>query len=62
MEGEAEKKWRVARMATCGNRACFHGAYADRERAERKAEARNGRVLKRKIGKKVRYVVVTGKG
>lgn len=49
-------------MAHCGVRACFHGAYSDREKAERKAEARGGRVLKRKIRGSVRYVVVTGKG
>lgn len=49
-------------MAHCGVRACFHGAYSDRDKAERKAEARGGRVLKRKIRGSVRYVVVTGKG
>lgn len=49
-------------MATCGTRACFHGAYADREKAERKAETRGGRVIKRKIRGSVRYVVITGKG
>jgi hypothetical protein len=45
----------------CGMRACFHGAYSDREKAERKAEARNGRVLKRKVRGGVRYVVITEK-
>ncbi len=48
-------------MARCGVRACFHGAYKDRERAERKAETREGRVIKRKIRGSVRYVVITGK-
>lgn len=46
-------------MATCGSRACFHGAYSDNEKAERKAEARRGQVLKRRIRGSVRYVVVT---
>jgi hypothetical protein len=46
-------------MATCGTRACFHGAYSDKEKAERKAAARNAQVLKRRIRGSVRYVVVT---
>jgi len=46
-------------MATCGTRACFHGAYTNKDKAERKAEARGGRVLKRKVRGGVRYVVVT---
>lgn len=46
-------------MATCGTKACFHGAYSDRDKAERKAETRKGRVLKRKIRGSVRYIVVT---
>jgi hypothetical protein len=46
-------------MATCGTRACFHGAYSKEEKAERKAEARGGRVLKRKVRGSVRYIVVT---
>ena len=46
-------------MATCGTKACFHGAYSDKEKAERKAESRNGRVLKRRVRGSVRYVVVT---
>ena len=49
-------------MATCGTRACFHGAYSDKDKAERKAEARKGRVLKRKIRGSVRYIVVTERG
>jgi len=48
-------------MARCGIRACFHGAYSDKRKAEGKAEARGGRVLKRKIRGSTRYVVVTGK-
>jgi hypothetical protein len=46
-------------MATCGTRACFHGAYSDRDKAERKADARKGQVLKRKVRGSVRYIVVT---
>jgi len=49
-------------MAHCGTRACFHGAYSDKEKAERKAEARRGQVLKRKVRGSVRYIVVTKKG
>lgn len=49
-------------MATCGTRACFHGAYSDKEKAERNADSRKGRVLKCKIRGSVRYVVVTERG
>jgi hypothetical protein len=49
-------------MATCGTRACFHGAYSDKAKAERKAESRGGQVLKRRVRGSVRYVVVTKKG
>ena len=49
-------------MATCGTRACFHGAYSEKEKAERKADARKGQVIKRKIRGSVRYVVVTQRG
>jgi hypothetical protein len=49
-------------MASCGTRACFHGAYSDKDKAERKAEARNGQVLKRRVRGSVRYIVVTKKG
>jgi hypothetical protein len=46
-------------VATCGSRACFHGAYSDKDKAERKAETRKGQVLKRRIRGSVRWVVVT---
>ena len=49
-------------MATCGTRACFHGAYSDKDKAERKAESRGGRVLKRKVRGSVCYIVVTARG
>lgn len=49
-------------MATCGTRACFHGAYSDKAKAERKAESRNGQVLKRRVRGGVRYIVITKKG
>ena len=45
----------------CGTRACFHGAFGSRAAADAKAEARGGKVLKRKIRRQTRYVVVTGK-
>ena len=48
-------------MATCGERACFHGAYKSRETARRKAESIGGRVLKRRIQGQDRFVVVTEK-
>jgi hypothetical protein len=49
-------------MATCGTKACFHGAFSSKEKAERRAESRRGQVLKRKVRGGVRYIVVTKKG
>lgn len=49
-------------MATCGVKACFHGAFRDKDKAERRAEARRGQVLKRRVRGSVRYIVVTKKG
>ena len=49
-------------MATCGTRACFHGAFSDKDKAERKADAVQGQVIKRKIRGSVRHVVVTPRG
>lgn len=48
-------------MATCGERACFHGGFKSREAARRKAESVGGRVLKRRIQGQDRFVVVTEK-
>lgn len=46
-------------MAGPGSQVCFHGAFNDRAAAERKAEARGGRVLKRRVNGKVRYLVIS---
>lgn len=47
---------------SCGIRACFHGAFLSRDNAQRKADSIKGAaVIKRRIRRRVRYVVITGK-
>jgi len=45
----------------CGRTVCFHGAFASRVKAEKKAELRKGNVIVRRIKGSTRYVVITTK-
>lgn len=44
---------------TCGTKLCFHGAFKNKADAGRKADSVGGRVLKRRVKGRERFIVAT---
>jgi len=61
MATKRKKRARARKLPGKGAFVEFHGAFASEDRAKKRARARGGYYLKRRVGRQRRYVVVVQK-